>query len=133
MTARARENQILLLTFVALLSWLVPGAGYFWLKEKKRAIIVFATIAITFWLGVYIGSIGVIDPVVAKPWYAAQIINSPMVALLGHAAAGGNFPVYGKPHEIGQIYTSVSGLLNLLCIVNVVYLAHVRWAQQGRS
>jgi len=133
MTARARENQILLLTFVALLSWLVPGAGYFWLKEKKRAIIIFATIAITFWLGVYIGSIGVIDPVVAKPWYAAQIINSPMVALLGRAAAGGNFPVYGKPHEIGQIYTSVSGLLNLLCIVNVVYLAHVRWAQQGRS
>lgn len=131
MIARAKGNQIPILIFVALLSWFVPGAGYFWLKEKKRAIIVFATIAITFWLGIYIGSIGVIDPVVAKPWYAAQIINSPMVALLGHISAGGNYPVYGKPNEIGQIYTSVSGLLNLLCIVNAVHLAHVRWAQQS--
>jgi len=132
-TARTRENQILLLTFVALLSWFVPGAGYFWLKEKRRAIIVFATIAITFWLGIYIGSVGVIDPVAAKSWYAAQIINSPMVALLGRVAAGGNYPVYGKPHEIGQIYTSVSGLLNLLCIVNAVYLAHVQWAWQRKG
>jgi TM2 domain-containing membrane protein YozV len=131
MTARLRENQIVLLIFVALLSWFVPGAGYFWLKERKRAIIVFTAIAITFWLGIYIGSIGVIDPVLAKSWYAAQIINSPMVALLGHVSAGGNFPVYGKPNEIGQIYTSVSGLLNLLCIVNAVHLAHVRWARQS--
>jgi TM2 domain-containing membrane protein YozV len=131
MTARLRENQIVLLIFVALLSWFVPGAGYFWLKEKKRAIIVFTAIAITFWLGIYIGSIGVIDPVLAKSWYAAQIINSPMVALLGHVSAGGNFPVYGKPNEIGQIYTSVSGLLNLLCIINAVNLAHVRWARQS--
>jgi hypothetical protein len=133
MRTRSGENRIPILIFVALLSWLVPGAGYFWLKERKRAIIVFTTITVTFWLGIYIGSIGVIDPVLAKPWYAAQIINSPAVALLGHAAAGGNFPVYGRPNEVGQIYTSVSGLLNLLCIVNAVYLAHVRGARQSRG
>jgi len=132
MRTRSREDRILLLIFVALLSWLVPGAGYFWLKERKRAVIVFTTIAVTFWLGIYIGSIGVIDPILAKPWYAAQIINSPAVALLGHAAAG-NFPVYGRPNEVGQIYTSVSGLLNLLCIVNTVHLAHVRVARQSRG
>jgi hypothetical protein len=130
MRTRSGENLILFLIFVALLSWFVPGAGYFWLKEKKRAIIVFTTISVTFWLGVYIGSIGVIDPVLARPWYVAQIINSPMVALLGHAAAGGNFPVYGWPNEIGQIYTGVSGLLNLLCIVNTVHLAYVRGTQR---
>ena len=119
--------------FVALLSWFVPGAGYFWLKERKRAVIIFTTIAVTFWLGIYIGSIGVIDPVLAKPWYAAQIINSPAVALLGRAAAGGSFPVYGRPNEVGQIYTSVSGLLNLLCIVNAVHLAHMQRLRQSRG
>jgi hypothetical protein len=123
MRTRSAENLIPFLIFVALLSWFVPGGGYFWLKEKKRAVIVFTTITVTFWLGVYIGSIGVIDPVLAKPWYVAQIINSPAVALLGHVAAGGGFPVYGRPHEMGQIYTGVSGLLNLLCIVNTVHLA----------
>jgi hypothetical protein len=132
MRTRSRENQIPFLIFVALLSWFVPGAGYFWLKERKRAVIVFTTIAVTFWLGIYIGSIGVIDPVLAKTWYAAQIINSPAVALLGYAAAS-NFPVYGRPNEVGQIYTSVSGLLNLLCIVNTVHLAHVRGSRQSRG
>ena len=116
----------LLLMIVGLASWLVPGAGYFLLKEKKRAVIIFVTIILTFALGLYVGSIGVIDPVGAKPWYAAQILNSPMVAVLGHLAAGGTFPVYGKPNEIGQIYTSIAGLLNLLCVINAVYLAHLR-------
>jgi len=114
------------LLVVGLLSWLVPGAGYFLLKEKKRAIIVLATIVLTFCTGLYVGSIGVIDPVGAKSWYVAQIMNSPMVAVLGHLTAGGAYPVYGRPNEIGQIYTSTAGLLNLLCIINAVYLAHLR-------
>jgi hypothetical protein len=133
MVARSRENRVLFLIFVALLSWLVPGAGYFWLKERKRAVIIFTTIAVTFWLGIYVGSIGVIDPVLAKPWYVAQIINSPAVSLLGHVAAGGGFPIYGRPNEVGQIYTSVSGLLNLLCIVNTVHLAYMRGTRRSRG
>jgi hypothetical protein len=76
-------------------------------------------------VGLYVGSIGVIDPVGAKAWYVAQIMNSPLVAALGHLTAGGGFPVYGRPNEIGQIYTGVTGLLNLLCIINAVYLAHL--------
>jgi hypothetical protein len=114
------------LLIVALLAWLVPGVGHFVLKEKKRAIIIFVTIVMIFSTGLYVGSIGVIDPVGAWPWYLAQIMNSPMVIIVGHLTAGGGFPVYGKPNEIGQMYTSIAGLLNLLCIVNAVYLAHLR-------
>ena len=114
------------LLVVGLLAWLVPGAGHFVVKEKKRSLIIFATIILTFCVGIYVGSIGVIDPVNAAPWYAAQIMNSPIVAVLGHLTASGAYPVYGRPNEIGQIYTSISGLLNLLCIVNAVYLAHLR-------
>ncbi len=126
MARRSHEKHVLFLSIVGLLSWLVPGAGYFLLKEKKRAIIIFATIVLTFCVGIYAGSIGVIDPVGAWWWYVAQIMNSPMVAVLGHLTAGGAYPVYGRPNEIGQIYTSITGLLNLLCIVNAVYLAHLR-------
>lgn len=121
----SKNSPTLFLLIVGLLAWLVPGAGHFLLKEKKRSIIIFATIVLTFCAGLYIGSIGVIDPVGAKPWYVAQIMNSPMVAALGHLTAGGGYPVYGRPNEIGQIYTSIAGLLNLLCIVNAVYLAHL--------
>lgn len=131
MAQLSKENHTLFLLFVGLLGWFIPGAGHFLLKEKKRAIIIFVTIGLTFCAGLYIGSIGVIDAVGATPWYvyAAQIMNSPMVAFLGHITAAGGFPVYGWPNEIGQIYTSTAGLLNLLCIINAIYLAHLRQTQ----
>lgn len=125
MARLSKENHVLFLLIVGLLGWFLPGAGHLLLKEEKRAIIIFATITLTFCVGLYVGSIGVIDPVGAKAWYVAQIMNSPLVAVLGHLTAGGGFPVYGRPNEIGQIYTGVTGLLNLLCIINAVYLAHL--------
>lgn len=125
--ARPKENHTQLLLIVGLLSWLVPGAGYLALEEKKRAIIIFVTIGLTLCIGLYVGSIGVIDLEGPAPPYvkAAQLMNSPVVLLLSNRTAGGGYPVYGWPNEIGQIYTMVSGLLNLLCIVNVVSLAHL--------
>ncbi len=44
---------------------------------------------------------------------------------LGYITAGCGYQVYGKPNEIGQLYTSIAGLLNLLCIVNAIYLAYL--------
>jgi hypothetical protein len=126
MAPRSRENHILFLLFVGLAGWIVPGGGYAVLREKKHALIIFTTIVLTFVMGLYIGSVGVVNPVGAKPWYLAQILNSPVVAILGHLSARQDFAVYGKPSEIGQIYTSIAGLLNLLCIVNAVYIAHLR-------
>ncbi len=126
MAARSKDKHAALLLTVGLLSWLVPGAGYYVLKEKKRAIIVFVTIALTFCTGLYIGSIAVVNPKTSTLAYVAQIMNSPMVRFLGNSTIHGGYKVYGKPNEVGQIYTSISGLLNLLCIVNAVYLAHLR-------
>ncbi|MFZ2148387.1 MAG: DUF6677 family protein [Sedimentisphaerales bacterium] len=125
-TPRSKENHTMFLLTVGLLAWLVPGAGHLLLKERKRALIIFATIVFTFCVGLYVGSIGIINPVGAKPWYVAQIMNSPMVAVLGHLATTTDYSVFGRPSEIGQIYTSIAGLLNLLCIVNAIYLAHLQ-------
>ncbi|MGA1979178.1 MAG: DUF6677 family protein [Sedimentisphaerales bacterium] len=127
MARLAKKNRTQFLLIVGLLSWLAPGAGYFVLEEKKRAIIIFVTISLTFCMGLYVGSIGVIDLVGPSPSYvkAAQVMNPPIVLVLSHYTAGGGHPVYGWPNEIGQIYTMVSGLLNLLCIVNAVSLAHL--------
>ena len=128
MVKRSKENNVVFLIIVGLLAWVVPGAGHYMLKEKKRSIIIFATIVLTFLIGLYVGSIGVINPVDTKAWYLAQIMNSPIVAALGHltATAPEKYRVFGKPNEIGQIYTGIAGLLNLLCIINAVYLAHLR-------
>lgn len=122
---RAKENHTIFLLTVGLLAWLIPGAGHLMIKENKRALIICVTVILTFCTGLYIGSIGVINPVGAKPWYVAQILNSPVVAAIGYLAKTGDYYVFGKPSEVGQIYTSIAGLLNLLCIVNAVYLAHL--------
>jgi len=118
-----------LLFITAALGWIVPGAGHLVIAETKRAAIVFCTIVITFGLGIYVGSIGVIDS--SQPWFIAQILNSPAVIALANLTKTGNYPSYGRPNEIGQIYTSITGMLNLLCIVNAVYLAHLKKTKVG--
>jgi len=126
MPPRSKENHFVLLLTVGLVGWLVPGAGHFMIKERTRAIIIFTAIVLTFAIGLYIGSIAVVNPVTGKLAYVAQIMNSPAVAAIGRITKQGQYAVFGKPNEIGQIYTSIAGLLNLLCIVNAVYLAHVK-------
>jgi len=126
MQSKLKTNHHLSLLVVALAGWIIPGGGYFLLDEKRRSAVIFVAIGLTFCTGLYIGSIGVVDPVGAKPWYVAQITTSPLVAVLGHLTAGGGYVAYGRPSETGQIYTSVAGLLNLLAVINAVYLAHIR-------
>ena len=130
MTLKSKQNKFALLIIVGLLGWLIPGAGHFAIKKRIHAFIIFFFITITFVVGLYIGSLAVIDPVGSKPWYAAQVMTSPAVMLLGNIAKAGEYYAYGKSAEIGQIYTSIAGLLNLLCIVNAVYWAHLFGPEQ---
>lgn len=128
----AAVPAIFLSVTAGLAAWLVPGGGYLVLNEKNRAIIIFVTIVLTFVIGIYIGSIGVIDPIGSKFAYIGQLMNSPAITLIGRITAAGGYPVYGRPSEIGQIYTVISGMLNLLCIINVIYLANARQKPQNR-
>jgi len=124
MAKDSKTDPGLWLVIVGLLAWAVPGAGHFLIKERLRAVIIFVTITATFLAGIYIGSIGVIDSVGARPWYMAQIMTSPAVGLISQITRGGQYPSYGKPFDIGQIYTAIAGMLNLLCILSAVYMAH---------
>jgi len=148
MSKGPKNSDIFFLAVVGLAAWAIPGGGYFLLRQTRRALVVSVTILLTFCTGLYIGSIGVIDSVDAKPWYIAQVMNTPAVILLGNHVAQfkhleaeseqperwGEYRVFARDNEIGQIYTSIAGLLNLLCIVNAVYLAHLtRHAQEDRE
>ena len=108
-----KDNPPLFLVFVGVAGWLLPGGGHFALGEKRRASLICVTVILTFLIGLYVGSVGVIDPIGAKPWYAAQLMISPAVFYLGRIGTGGAYPVYGRPSEIGQIYTSIAGLYDL--------------------
>lgn len=124
MEKQSKIEHGLFLAIVGLVAWAIPGAGHFAIKERKRAIIIFVTITLTFLIGLYVGSIAVVDSVGAWPWYIAQMMTSPAVGILAHITKTGQYVSYGKPYDIGQIYTSIAGMLNLLCIVSAVYMAY---------
>jgi len=123
MPASRKPSNLLFVFFIALIGWCIPGSGFFLLNEKKRFFIIFITICLTFGVGLYIGSVAVVDPEREKICYVFQMLNSPFVAYLGQITKVNDLKVYGKPAEIGQIYTEISGMLNLLCVVNATYLA----------
>jgi len=130
MDLQKKADHLLWLCTVALAAWAVPGAGHFLILERKRAVVIFLTITLTFAAGLWAGSIGVIDPVGGWAWYLAQIMASPAVGILAHITQSQKFVSFGRPADIGQIYTSVAGLLNLLCIINAVYLAYTGRGEQ---
>ncbi len=122
---RNSTDFALLLLFVALAGWAVPGAGHLLIRETKRAIIICATVVGLFAIGLYIGSVAVLEPV-HTAWYifAGQMLTTPAVGVLTDIAQKGEYIAYGRPADIGLIYTIIAGLLNLLCVSNAVYMAY---------
>lgn len=121
---RSPLDQGLWLVIVGLAAWMIPGAGHFLIRERKRGIILFCIITGLFVLGMYVGSIGVVDWVRGRIWFYAQVLYSPAVGLIGNITKNGTYPSYGRPCDIGQLYTGLAGLLNMLCILSAVYMAY---------
>jgi hypothetical protein len=124
MQFRNKADYLLWLAVVGLAGWVIPGAGHFLIKQPRRAGIIFTTIVLIFGLGLYVGSIGVIDSVGGWAWYIAQMMVTPLVWILDYLARGGSYRTYGRPCDLGQIYTAVAGLLNLLSILSAMYMAY---------
>jgi len=111
------------LFLTGVLAWWIPGWGHWIIGQYKRAAIIFISLTFAFGLGIYIGSIAVIDA--KTPWYWAQLLYSPATAYIAHlSGAVYHLDSYGRPREMGEIYTAIAGMLNLLCVVNAVYMAH---------
>ncbi|MEN6384685.1 MAG: DUF6677 family protein [Phycisphaerales bacterium] len=112
------------LPFIAgIFAWCIPGAGHWIIGERKRAAVIFVSLTIAFVIGIFLGSIAVIE--IKSPWFYAQILFSPIAAYIGHLSGSVlHLESFGRPREIGEIYTGIAGMMNLLCIVNAVYLAH---------
>jgi len=121
---RSPAEQALWLLTIALAAWIIPGAGHYLLREKKRAVILFIVITTLFVTGLYVGSIGTVDWVTGRIWFYAQILYSPAVGMIANITKHGSYPVYGRPCDIGQIYTGIAGMLNLLCVLSAVYMAY---------
>ena len=124
-SSRNRVDFLLFLTIVGLSAWAVPGAGHLLIRQPKRAVIIFIAVIGLFVTGLYIGSLGVLESI-QTAWYifVGQMLTTPAVGMLTQMAQKGDYVVYGRPADIGLIYTIIAGLLNLLSISNAVYMAY---------
>ena len=70
-TKTAKRNPL----FALVLAWIVPGAGHVYLGRTRRGIIIFVTIAATFWAGVAIGGIMTVDRQNQRWWFIAEMLT----------------------------------------------------------
>jgi len=122
---------------VALAGWLLPGAGYWIIGQRVRAITVCVTILLVFVFGILISGIRVVQApdlsgpgsipqrILQRPWFIGQVLNGP----IGLAAAYVSDQLAESPNyknieakarlaEIGTLYTAIAGMLNLLTIID---------------
>ncbi len=121
----------------AILAWVLPGLGHWWIGERVRGLIFFVVLMVTFWGGIAVA--GASTAVTAKgngAWIAAQLCMGPQTfaALeLGNRevrnAKAREQVLYRAPwpsSNIGVVYAGVAGLLNLLVIIDVLARSETR-------
>ncbi|AQQ70694.1 hypothetical protein SMSP2_01052 [Limihaloglobus sulfuriphilus] len=118
------ENYPASAAIAAIAGWLVPGGGFLITRQYAKAAVLFCSISAIFLTGIYVGSIAVIDIVYAKPWFIGQILYSPAVGFIAKAVQSSGLQAHGRPAEIGQIYTTVAGMMNLLAIIRASSTAY---------
>jgi hypothetical protein len=123
---------------VALAGWLVPGAGYFLIGHRTRALVIGVSVIFLFVLGMLIAGVGVVEApalggpgtlvgrILAKPWFLGQVMTGP-IGLISAMISQGVSDTYpaarSRLGEIGTLYTAVAGMLNLLAIIDASHRA----------
>jgi hypothetical protein len=121
----------------AVLAWLLPGLGHWWIGERSRGVIFFVVVTVTFWGGIAVGGVRTtVRPRENGYWIAAQLCMGPqtLAALYlgdrqieqakkeGRVAHRAAWP----SSNIGVVYAGIAGLLNLLVIIDVLARAEAR-------
>lgn len=127
----------------AVLAWLVPGAGHWYLGYRDRAVVFFVVITVTFWGGVALGGVrSTVNAGENRPWLAAQLCAGPQTfaalmwgkSLPRPSASAPSYDRYEASYpasDISVVYAGIAGLLNLLVIIDALARSESPPAAQG--
>ena len=126
--------------------WLLPGLGDPVTGHVARGLILAVTLTSLWLAGLAIGGLSVVDRQNDPAWFLGQALIAPSLLadryrgrlVAEHHAAhrevttrhAGRLlprfnppfePAFGRARELGTLYTSLAGLLNLLAMLDVVY------------
>jgi len=109
---------------VVLLAWIIPGAGHFYLKRTGRAMMLAASILITFLFGIMMrgamfqpASGDLLTTIIYTGGYAADMMSGILYFLttwLGYDQP----EVAGHVHDYGTKFLVAAGLMNVLAMVD---------------
>ncbi len=130
----------------AMLAWILPGAGHYYLGHRGLAAVFFLAISVPYWTGIALGGVkDSVNPVYNKwlflaemctggytttCYFASRRIESQLAALPQHqreqqAVA---YSSYYPESDVAQIYLATAGLLNLLAILDALARAQTNGA-----
>lgn len=127
----------------AILAWVLPGLGHWWVGERVRGGIFFVVLTVTFWAGVAIGGVRstVTLPVENGAWFYAQLCMGPQSlgglylsqSQINQARERGRdtMKAIWPASNTAVVYSGVAGLLNLLVIIDAMARADAR-RREGR-
>jgi hypothetical protein len=127
----------------AILAWLLPGLGHIAIGERRRGVILMIGIHLMMATGLLIGGIDVVDRVQDRWWYLGQVMAGPIPVLVDryhqslkveqrHPRTGRAYrtapgpdsnppyePSLARVNELGTLFVTLAGMLNLMCIIDV--------------
>lgn len=115
-----------------ILAIMLPGAGHLFLGEAKRGILIGAGVLGLFVGGVLIGGLDVVDSKEDRLWFVGQAMVGPIAfgtdtlhqRLRGIEEDGDVSRVtrsLSKPNEIGTLYATIAGMMNLIAILDAMF------------
>jgi len=129
--------------FAAALAFVIPGLGHLALGKPRRAIFIFVGVLGLFFGGVFIGGIDAVDRKEDFWWFVGQAGVGPTAFIVDrvhqswfkvqdpNAPGGVRTPdpdenprfirSLGHPNEIGALYATVAGMLNLICVLDCLW------------
>lgn len=141
----SEDSSFIRAPIAIVLAWLLPGLGHIYLGHKGRGVIFLVAITVTFWTGVAIGGVKTVSDVTPPYkkadfgreyqmkfkrswWFFGQLMTgSYAIAAYSVGKKLDDFDADGNPRylawpcaDIGNVYSGVAGLLNLLVIIDAL-------------
>lgn len=126
--------RLILVTFCG---WVFPGGGHLVIREKRKAILFFAIVVITFNIGFALAAFRA-PSWSLHPFHFLGQCGCGLVLLVSWISRINPSPEYfaavydSTNFEIGTLYIAASGLLNLIILINAISLIIRRKTGQGK-
>jgi hypothetical protein len=122
---RAPSAHPLFLSLVCLAAWLIPGAGHLWQGRWQKGVVLVVTVPLMFAIGLLLDGrlfpFELAQPLVALAALASLANGLPYVAAVVMNLGEG--VVTAATYEYGNTFVIVSGLLNMLIVIDAFDIA----------